>query len=394
MTEPTPVVADIVPAECPPDRNTILMQGVFSMHTRGAPSAGCVRQALKDGYWDRTDVIELADGSRRVRKRTKGATAPGPWGVGSLRREIQYLVTLPEGARAMFPPVLTAWDDESVSSPDVGYEMPYYDNHVDAGELSRRGALAQEEIDVFQDALADSVLGGLHEPVRPAEPMSAHVVSVVRQALAGLEAEPTLAALISAPSIDLNGAHVRGPRAAFDQIVRETDALRSLDSGPCVRLHGDFFLENILWRPAGIRGTSEAPRLILVDPVSVAGATRGPPLFDLVKYESYAVGELLALRSEWVDVAGFTSANDDSLARDYRFRIRWENPALRRFLALDWRTRFRRAFEAKYGPVDRRLARFLDGYFSVVMAVNTKGDQQRARLLKATTEFNAVLTGN
>lgn len=385
-----------VPAECSPDRNISLVQSVASPHSRGAPSAGCICRTLKDGYWDRTEVIELTDGSRRVRKRTKGATAPGPWGVGSLRREIEYLATLPAGVRAMFPPVLTAWDDESGSAPDVGYEMPYYDQHVDAGELARRGEQKQEEIDIFQDALAESVLEWLHEPVRPVEPMSAHVASVVWQALAGLEKEPTLAALIAAHSIDLNGAQVRGPRAAFDQIVRETDALRALDGGTCVRLHGDFFLENILWRPAGIASPSEAPRLILVDPVSVAGATRGPPLFDLVKYESYATGELLALRSGWVEVAGFASASDPSptRTRGYRFRIQWENPDLRRFQTLDWHARFRRAFESKYGPIDRRSARLLEGYFSVVMAANTQGDQRRARLLNATTEFNAVLTGS
>ena len=372
------------------------MQSVASTHPHGAPSSGCICRTLKDGYWDRTEVIELTDGSRRVRKRTKGATAPGPWGVGSLRREIQYLTAMPARSRALFPPVLAAWDDESGSAPDVGYEMPYYDQHVDAGELARRGAQAQEEIDIFQDALAQSVLQRVHEPVRPVEPMSAHVASVVRQALAGLETEPTLAALIGAHSIDLNGAQVRGPRAAFDQIVRETDALRALDDGTCVRLHGDFFLENILWRPAGIASPCEAPRLILVDPVSVAGASRGSPLFDLVKYESYAKGELLALRSGWVEVAGFESmsAASSTRTRGYRFRIQWENPDLRRFQALDWHARFRRAFEAKYGPVDRRSARLLEGYFSVVMAANTQGNQRRARLLNATAEFNSVLTGS
>src|SRR5687767_1392949 len=119
---------------------------------------------LKDGYWDRTEVIELPDGGRRVRKRSKGAVF-GPWGVRSLRREIRYLTSLPERARAVFPPALAAWDDESSGAPDVGYEMPFYTDHTDAGELARRAALGQDEIDEFQDALARAVLERLNEPV-------------------------------------------------------------------------------------------------------------------------------------------------------------------------------------------------------------------------------------
>ena len=60
-------------------------------HSGCHPSKGFVIRTLKDGYWDRTDVIELPEGGRRVRKRTKGA-ACGPWGVESLRREIRYLL--------------------------------------------------------------------------------------------------------------------------------------------------------------------------------------------------------------------------------------------------------------------------------------------------------------
>ena len=93
-------------------------------HSGRHPSKGLVIRTLKDGYWDRTEVIELPEGGRRVRKRTKGA-AFGPWGVESLRREIRYLACLPERTAAVFPPVLAAWDNESGAAPDVGYEMPF-----------------------------------------------------------------------------------------------------------------------------------------------------------------------------------------------------------------------------------------------------------------------------
>lgn len=355
-------------------------------HPASQPTRCRVVRTLKDGYWDRTEVIELPDGGRRVRKRTKGA-AFGPWGVRSLRREIGYLTSLPERARRNFPPVLAAWDDESCSPPDVGYEMPFYADHRDAGELARRGMLTQEEIDEFQDALAETVLERLHDPVAADESLAAHVRSVVEEAWAELEKDPALAALINAKSIELNGPRAHGPRAAFERIIRETDSLTALDAGPAVRLHGDFFLENILWRPAAMAPVLDAPRLILIDPVSVAGVTCGPPVFDLVKYVSYATGELRALRSEWVEVGGF-----DAAAGAYHYRIRWEDAALQPFRTLDWHSRFQRAFEARHGPADRHLYQLIDGYFSAAMAVNTGGIQRRARLLKATTAFNAVLT--
>jgi len=38
-------------------------------------TTGRVVRTLKDGYWDRTEVVELGDGSRRVRKSAKGLAA-------------------------------------------------------------------------------------------------------------------------------------------------------------------------------------------------------------------------------------------------------------------------------------------------------------------------------
>lgn len=347
------------------------------------PSAARVCRTLKDGYWDRTEVIELADGSRRVRKQSKGAAA-GPWGVSSLQREIRYLTTLPPRARAVFPEVLAAWDDGA-----VGYEMRYYEDHVDAGTLAQRAALGQDEVDALQDELAQALLTAVHEPVPAREPLSAHVVSVVQHALTGLAADPALAGLIAAEWIELNGAKVRGPRAAFAEIVQRGAPLAALDHGPCVRLHGDFFLENILWCARDVDTTGS--RLLLVDPVSVAGVSCGPPVFDLVKYESYASGELCALRSAWVACSGFAPDRPDAPRAAFTYAIRWDEPGLAGFRTVDWRTRFRRAFEAAHGPVDQRLYRLIDGYFSMAMAVNTVGEQRRARLLKAVTEFAAVL---
>lgn len=367
--------------------------------TRDSPFAGDsgrVVRTLRDGYWECTEVVQMADRSQRVRKRSKGDAPPGPWGVGALRREIEYLATLTPVARSAFPPLLARWDESHTEPPRVGYEVPFYPSHLDAGELARRGALAQAEVDSFQDTLAAVLLQRVHETLRPPlQSLSAHVVSVVQHALDALQADPVLARLIGADSIRLNGEPMSGPRAAFARARAGGSILSTLDAEPQVRLHGDLFLENILWRPASAssRGSGKkegesneaisiAPRLLLIDPVSVAGVVTGTPLFDLVKYESYTTGELLALRSEWVDVGGFDGSDG------YLHRIRWQDAGLEPLRAFDWHTRFRRAFEHKYGVPDGRAYRLISGYFGVVMAVNTGGVQRRARLLQATLDFN------
>ena len=147
---------------------------------------------------------------------------------------------------------------------------------------------------------------------------------MVEHALRALEAEPELARLIRAESIRLNGGPQAGPRMAFARALTDGAIIAALDAEPQVRLHGDLFLENILWR-RGRGAASISPPLVLIDPVSVAGVVSGPPLFDLVKYESYATGELPALRSEWVDVGGFDGGDD------YRYRVRWHSAELAPF---------------------------------------------------------------
>jgi hypothetical protein len=370
-----------------------------------APSPGRIVRTLQDGFWDLTEIIELPDGSRRVRKRSKGATAERPWGPESLRREIRYLRSAsPEAAEVL--PRLLAWWDRALPDGvvEVGYEMPFYASHHDAGALARSAALGQEEIDLFQGELADAVFARLHAASgKDADPLSRHMTGAVQQAFDGLVGDTVFAALINAERIELNGRPALGPRAAFEQIVRATDLLGSIDATPSVRLHGDLHLENILWRPlaqsddstaegarhaAGSRQfqTTQESRVILIDVVSVAGVTFGLPLWDLVKYESYATGELMALRSEKIEVAGV----GDGTGR-YHCRIRTEDPAFAPFLQFNWHALFRAAFVSQYGRVDERIYRFIHGYFNAAMALNTAGLQRQGRLLRATEDFNAVL---
>ncbi|MEO6002259.1 MAG: phosphotransferase [Opitutus sp.] len=349
------------------------------------PSAGRVIATLKEGYWDRTTVVELPDGSSRVRKSNNAAAAAQPWGVESLRREICYLTTLPPHAAAVLPPVLACWDRQRNGGPDLGYETPFYSRHRDAGAFAQSGELVQSEIDEFQEALAHAVLDRLHDPLTAPALLSEHIVTTMREGLKRLsQDELPLVPLIDAPAIALNGRPALGPRAALEQVVSATDVLAVIDAAPSVRLHGDLFLENILWRSATV--PSDEPRLILIDPVSVAGISCGPPIFDLVKYQSYATGELLGLRTARVEVSGIGGAT-----HEYRWRIRTEDAALQPFRQRDWYRKFRRAFEVRHGAPDARLGHLIDAYFSVAMAVNTTGLQRQARLLKATSELNALL---
>ena len=51
--------------------------------------------------------------------------------------------------------------------------MPFYANHVDAGALAGRAALAQREIDSVQDALAEVIFERVtRRRLRAAEPLS------------------------------------------------------------------------------------------------------------------------------------------------------------------------------------------------------------------------------
>jgi hypothetical protein len=348
------------------------------------PSAARVVRPLKQGYWDSTEVIELPDGTTRVRKRNHGTGGSSPWGLESLRREIRYLNSLPPRAAAVLPAVLASWDGVGRDGPDIGYEMPFYSAHSEAAVLARTSALSQDEIDRFQDELAEAVFERLHERMTPPESLSAHMVTTMRHALDGLGADSELRALIENKNLELNGNAASGPRTALERIIAAGEVLTMMDAGKTVRLHGDLFLENILWRSTG---ALEGERhLILLDPVSVAGISCGPPLFDLVKYQSYATGELVALRAECVEVTGVGEADGR-----YTWRIRNEDPQVAPFRSRDWHSGFRRAFEANYGVVNERLCRFIDAYFSLAMALNTTGLQRHARLLKATTELNAVL---
>ncbi|HUW85034.1 MAG TPA: hypothetical protein VMZ31_19810 [Phycisphaerae bacterium] len=351
-------------------------------HPSPTPSVATVVKTLRDGYWDRTELIRLEDGSLRVRKISKGTAAPGPWGVSTLRREIEYLKALQGKAADLFPALLAAWDDTA----QLGYEMACVENSIDVAVLAQSAAMTQQQADMFQDSLGQAVFKHLHQPIAPHESLASHVQQTITEALTRLRLHNEFAPLIDADVVHINDTRLPGLQSAMQRLLRRPTTLETLDAAPCVRLHGDLFLENVLV-PRQDDATATPTRFKLIDPVSVAGVYHGHPLFDLVKYESYATGELLAMRAEKVYVDGFA----DPSAGGYAYRVCTDNPVVKPFHAIDWHSRFRAAYVRRYGQVDHRAYCLLEAYFALVMALCTSGLHQQARVLKATLALNEAV---
>ena len=275
-------------------------------------------------------------------------------------------MNLPSAATELFPPLLDAWGHEGDNAGnEVGYEIPYYQDHVSVAERITNTPPPPHEAIAFQEALGIALFDRLHGPATPSESISQHVATTISDAIEKLSSLDSFRPIIESKSIRINDSEMPGLRQLWAQATSH-----DLDALPCVRLHGDLILENILC-PAG-----ESPwwqDLILIDPVSVAGISTGPALFDLVKYESYASGELIAIRSERCEALELEPGS---------YRFTWQ--AIPPYTAGQWHARIRHHYETIYGPVPPSLYALLEAYFSLVMAVNTKGTQQWARMLKGT----------
>ena len=340
-------------------------------------------QVLRDGFWDRTEVIQSKDGPLRVRKVSKGTGTPGQWGVSTLRREIQYMCSLDDKTAEHFPKVLSAWDD----GLRIGYETEYVSDAVAASDLAKSASLDQVQANIFQDKLAQVMFDTLHIPIAEHKPpLSEHVVHVINTVLNQLTGQREFTSFIEASALSINDKQLLGPRKAMDRLTKHAAALQNVDDNQQVRLHGDCFLENMLISPPTAK-PGWPSQLILVDPVSVAGIFQGHPLFDLVKYESYASGELPALRSEKIKVSGF----DNSSQHNYVYSVCAQDPVIKPFYQIDWQSRYRAAYMMRYGQIDMSTYNLFDAYFALVMAVCTDGLQRRGRLLKGTLALNATL---
>ncbi|HJM65170.1 MAG: phosphotransferase [Roseibacillus sp.] len=318
-----------------------------------------VVRTLKDGYWDHTTVIRASKGTLRVRKESRDTETPGPWAHEALRNEISYLENLPTPAANFFPPLLSSWEEDT-----IGYEIPYYQDRSDLARLVLDGIPGPADCEEIQNQLADAVLGGLHsaEQVGGA-PFCAHLEAILSESLETLSAVEVFEPIVNGTRLHLNGHPVPGLRASLARL-RASGILKHLAREPSVRLHGDLILENMLWSP-----------LLLIDPVSVAGLTMGHPLFDLVKHESYARGELYAIREELVTAGRLPDGS-------YTLEIPWGAEALQPFDRIDLTVGFRKEFIRQHGEINPHFYHLIDAYFSLVMARNTTGLHQFARVLK------------
>lgn len=316
-------------------------------------------RTLKDGYWDLTTLVRATDGMLRVRKESRETANPGPWAHEALRNEISYLQNLPDPAKPYFPPLLDCWDDRT-----IGYEIPFYSDRPDLARLMLEKRLDPKALEEVQDELALAVLSGLHSSGEcDGNDFCIHLKSVIEESIEHLTQINEFRELIEDDSLVLNDQDIPGIRHSFE-LLGNSGAWERLAAQPSVQIHGDLILENMLWSP-----------ILLIDPVSVAGLTHGNPLFDLVKHESYARGELYAIREDLVRAERLED-------RIYLLEIPWTYEALEPFLEGDMTSRFRDHFVRHHGEIDLSLYNLIDGYFSLVMARNTTGLHQYARVLK------------
>ena len=326
-------------------------------------------KVLQVGFWEKTTVVRDANGGLSVRKQSTDAGSRSPWGLSALREEIRFLRGLSKKALQYYPPLLEAWDQPS----DVGYRIPYYADYRDVSSLLREGRFLQREADEMQALLAEAVFDLTHERLDRGS-IVPHLKETIETAISSLTKLPKLSSCIVDSTIELNGQELPGLAAAYELSVN-SNAMTALESLPSYRLHGDLILENILWNPTG------GPRLRLIDPVSVAGISCGPAAFDLVKYASYATGELFALRSGIIEAGplpGGTGA--------FVYKV----PRVAAFADTDLSSSFSREFERRHGPRNTGVEHLLDSYFSLVMAVNTQGVQQWGRVLKGIQALTAA----
>ncbi|MDP6968045.1 MAG: hypothetical protein QGG88_02915 [Gammaproteobacteria bacterium] len=340
-------------------------------------------QLLRNGYWDRTSIISLPDTSKRVRKISKGAESAGPWGMDNLRAEALYLAALEDSLQDFFPPLLAHWDTDT-----TGYDMGYMENYVNVGQIAQEQVFNQPQADAMQTYLGQRLFTQLHTPSLASPLLVANIKDTLNKAMHCLQRHAQLQVLLDPVSIN----HL--PVVSLEQQLQAlygSSLLTQLDATPQVRLHGDLFLENMLL-PAHDPGQNWPQHLVLIDPISVAGIGAGHPLFDLGKYESYATGELPAMRQERLLISGFEGAGEHQAPQQYHWAIDWQDPAMIGLKKINWHGQLRSLYIQHYGPVKTALYELLQAYFAAAMVVCTEGREQQARALKMRASLQLALT--
>ena len=335
-----------------------------------------VVRPLQTGWWENVLLVEV-DGQRRVRKELHRLDAP--WARDVFIKEWRYLRDLPASLRPPFVSILAECDElRSARPPDdcpLWFDMEYLDGFSDVRALLADGYIDPRDAERIQDGLIAALLDGLYHLA--GEPFQADriVWPVIEQVLSFAMQDDDLADYARADVLTVNDTDVPNLRRTWGAARADDDARRQLDDAAAVRLHGDLFYENVLYR-------ADPPAIRLVDPVSVAGVAAGPIVFDRVKFASWLSGELYELRH-----GGFTLQGDPARSVP-RVNYAWsmDDPVLRHLREVDLGGRVLEAMDERVGPSDEAQA-VLHAYFNLAMVPNTPMPQKLLRYARAAEGF-------
>jgi hypothetical protein len=196
-----------------------------------------------------------------VLKRAQGSAAE------KLSNEITWLENLPDSVKPFFTSVLAKFENDD----EVSYEMPYYP-HPSLRNKIMVGSISPLETIKF----TDKVLEFLFDKVYSSESShdvsgwfaSKHLDRVVDRTLAASKVSPTIARLVGASKLVVNGRIVDNPLSVAESIRKNSALVSKLEPKVLRQIHGDLHFQNILVSES----TDEVP-FVLVDPRGELGGS-------------------------------------------------------------------------------------------------------------------------
>lgn len=196
-----------------------------------------------------------------VLKRAQGLAAE------KLSNEIAWLENLPDPVKPFFTTVLSKFE----SDDEVSYEMPYYP-HPSLRNKIMVGSISPLETIEF----VDRVLGFLFEKIYSRETSQdvsgwfsrKHLDRVADRTLAASKVSPTIARLVGASKLVVNGRSVDNPLSVVESIRKNSALVAKLEPKLLRHVHGDLHFQNIL-----VSGPKDDAAFVLVDPRGELGGS-------------------------------------------------------------------------------------------------------------------------
>lgn len=206
---------------------------------------------------------------RVVRKEASGR------GKKKLHNEINWLLGLPENLQAYFPKV----SDYYLGDDNLWCEMPFYDR-PSLRKLLMTGEYDAGDACSFLARVFDFMFENIYSrEIRPAPPgwiIDKHLSRLHKRLIQSLRQSKSLARLIEAEIIVINGRNYRNIPDLSLEISRRSSLLEALAPAQLRMVHGDLHFQNILVGPM----ENDTP-FLLIDP---RGEMSGSDLFyDLGK---------------------------------------------------------------------------------------------------------------